>query len=151
MKSEKTTFEDFKAFCGRHEKFFAKPTVGTGGNGARVIAVDSDSLENLYAVCKEEKMMVEEIVQQHPDLAAFNEGSINTARVITLVCADGVPRILFSVVRFGRKGKNLYDMRNFGQRKKLFGKKARPFRRSANFDRRRTLAGLLRSCGYPFG
>jgi len=98
------TFDEFKKFCENHEKFFAKPTVGTGGKGARVIYTNEDTIENLYAICKEEEMMVEEQVQQHESLAAFNEGSLNTARVITLVCADGIPRILFSVVRFGRKG-----------------------------------------------
>ena len=98
------TFEEFKAFCERHDKFFAKPTVGTGGAGARVIETASAPLEELFEICQAEKMMVEEIVQQHESLAEFNRGSLNTARVITLVCADGVPRIIFSVVRFGREG-----------------------------------------------
>ena len=101
---EDCTFEEFKEFCEKHDKFFAKPTVGTGGKGARVIKVKEYSLEELYKICIEEKMMVEEQVQQHESLAEFNAGSLNTTRVISLVCADGVARILFAVVRFGRAG-----------------------------------------------
>lgn len=98
------TYEEFLAFCEKHERFFAKPVRGTGGAGARVIERDSETREKLFELCKAEDLILEDIVKQHPSLAEFNSGSVNTTRVITLMCADNVPRVMFSVVRFGRSG-----------------------------------------------
>jgi len=98
------TYEEFLAFCEKHERFFAKPVRGTGGAGARVIERDSETREKLFEICQNESLILEDIVKQHPSLAEFNAGSVNTTRVITLMCADNVPRVMFSVVRFGRSG-----------------------------------------------
>lgn len=99
------TLEEFQQFVKKHEKFFGKPIKGTGGSGARVIERDNYSLDKLYEICCEEKLILEELIQQHPALAEFNESTLNTVRVTTLLCADGTPRILLTVARFGRKGK----------------------------------------------
>ena len=98
------TYDEFLAFCEKHDRFFAKPVKGTGGEGARIIERDTETREKLFEICKAEELILEDIVTQHPTLAAVNKGSVNTARVITLMCPDNVPRIMFSVVRFGRPG-----------------------------------------------
>lgn len=98
------TYEEFLVFCEKHERFFAKPVRGTGGAGARVIERDSETREKLFEICQSESLILEDIVKQHPSLAEFNAGSVNTTRVITLMGADDVPRVMFSVVRFGRSG-----------------------------------------------
>lgn len=102
------TFEEFKAFTEKHDRCFAKPICGTGGGGARVLDLSSDTVENLYEICKADGLIVEEIIKQHPTLAEFNSSTLNTVRVNTLLCADGTPRVLLTVARFGRSG-NVVD------------------------------------------
>lgn len=98
------SYEDYLDFYRNHERFFAKPVRGTGGAGARVVVTGEQTAEDFYEICKEEQLILEDIVQQHEALAEFNADSLNTTRVITLVGVDNVPRIIFSVVRFGRSG-----------------------------------------------
>lgn len=101
-------FDEFKAFVEKHEKFFAKPIGRTGGAGARIIERDSDTVENLYKICKEEELLAEEIIQQHEELAKFNESTLNTLRVLTFVDSKKEPHVLLAVGRFGRAG-NVVD------------------------------------------
>lgn len=100
----KTDLEQFKHFLEKHDKFFAKPIDGSLGRGARVIKSNSDTPENLYKICKEERLIVEEIIVQHADIAAINDSSLNTLRINTVLCADGTPKIVSAVARFGRAG-----------------------------------------------
>ena len=102
------SFEEFKAFAEKHSRFFAKPVRGTGGAGARVIDTSEDTLENLYALCKKDELIVEQVIQQHDDLAAFNSTTLNTVRLNTLVGADNIPKVTLTVARFGRSG-NVVD------------------------------------------
>lgn len=104
----KCTIEEFGDFVKKHNKFFVKPICGTGGAGARVICADDHTLEELYDICKNEKLVIEEIIKQHALLGEFNESTLNTVRINTLLCADGTPRVLLAVARFGRSG-NVVD------------------------------------------
>lgn len=108
LDGSRCSFEEFVAFAKKHEKCFAKPIHGTGGAGARVLDLRSDTLENLFAICQKDGLIVEEVIKQHPSLAAFNESTLNTIRVNTILCADGKPRVVMNVVRFGRSG-NVVD------------------------------------------
>ncbi len=98
------TFEEFKAFAEKHEEFFCKPIRGTGGKGARVIQRNSDTLENIFAEAKEEGLIMEEVIRQHAEMAEFNASTLNTIRICTMLCADGVARVMLAVGRFGRAG-----------------------------------------------
>ena len=102
------SFDEFKQFLSRHEQFFGKPVRGSGGAGARIIKNDSDTAENLFAICQADDLIVEEIVKQHKDLAAVNESTLNTVRINTLHCADDTVKITLTVARFGRSG-NVVD------------------------------------------
>lgn len=102
--ASKVSYDEFLMFIEKHEKFFAKPVRGTGGQGARVIDRSSDTYENLYTCCKEENLILEEVIKQHPALAEFNSSTVNTVRVNTLWCADDVVRVVLTVARFGRAG-----------------------------------------------
>lgn len=99
------SFDEFKAFVERHDRFFGKPVRGTGGQGAHVIKTDVCPLEDLYESCRDNQLICEDVVRQHPDLAKINASTLNTVRVNTLLCADGTPRIVLTVARFGRSGK----------------------------------------------
>ena len=100
----KCEYEVFEKFVNKHEVFFGKPVRGTGGEGARVIERSSMPYDKLYEMCKAEELILEEVIKQHPSLAAFNESTLNTVRVNTLVCADGEVRVTLAVARFGRAG-----------------------------------------------
>lgn len=100
----KCTFEEFKTFFEKHERFFAKPVRGTGGKGARIIDRRSDTLENIFAIVKNEELIVEEVIEQHSELASFNTSTLNTLRVTTLLCANGESKVMLASGRFGRSG-----------------------------------------------
>ena len=107
-------FKEFCSFVEKHESFFAKPVKGTGGAGARIINRSDGSFEELYDICKTEELILEEIIRQHPTLEEFNDSTLNTVRVTTLLCADNVPRILLTVARFGRMGKSVDNFHGGG-------------------------------------
>ena len=98
------SFEEFVSFAKKHEKFFAKPTLGIQGIGARIIDTKTDTLENIFAVCRQEGILAEEIVQQHEALSNINNTTLNTIRVITMLDPQGTPHIMATAGRFGRKG-----------------------------------------------
>lgn len=102
------SFDEFNEFIQKHEEFFAKPVRGTGGAGARVIKRDSDSANNLFKICKDEGLIIEEIIKQNSEIAKFNQSTLNTVRMYTLVCADKSVKVMGAVARFGRAG-NVID------------------------------------------
>lgn len=104
------TIEQLREFVEKHEAFFAKPVCGTGGYGARAIKREEYTADQLFTICQEEKLILEEIIRQHPSLREFNESTLNTVRVNTLLCADGNVRVTLGLARFGRAGN---DVDNF--------------------------------------
>lgn len=58
-----------------------------------------------YDTCKKNKILLEEVLEQDCELAAFNNTAVNTIRVVTLICADDSVRIMAAVLRLSRKGK----------------------------------------------
>lgn len=100
----KAEFEEFEKFLNRHERFFVKPVGKSGGHGAGIIDRKQDTAENLYEFCRQERLIAEEIIEQHPSLAEFNVSTLNTVRVITFLPVDKEPRVLMAAARFGRNG-----------------------------------------------
>jgi len=105
LSARSTTIEEFKEFCKRNEKFFAKPNGGSIGQGAdvdryRIIEVAED-VEGLYRECVNDNLLLEGLITQHPDMAAFNESAVNTLRLCTLVKANGEPIVTNAIIRTG--------------------------------------------------
>lgn len=48
--------------------------------------------------------MFEEVVSQHNEIAEFNGSSVNTLRIVTMLCADDTVKIMAAVIRLGRSG-----------------------------------------------
>lgn len=107
---QETSFEEFQEFIKKHPRFFGKPIEGTGGYGAGVIDTKNENIEKLYSMCLKNKYIIEEIVQQHPEMAKFNKSTVNTIRLYSLLCADGKVRTMMANIRTGREGK---DVDNF--------------------------------------
>ena len=102
-------FEDFKRFVEKHQRFFSKPFGGSFGIGAQILNIDSsDDLEEMFLNLKSKKRLLEEIVTQHKELAAFCSDTVNTVRVNTFLDIHNVVHILTTGGRFGRMG-NVVD------------------------------------------
>lgn len=107
---DQISLEEFKDFVKKHPKFFGKPLTGTGGYGAGVIDTAGKNIEKLYKVCKDNKYIIEEIVEQHKEMAKFNKTTVNTIRLYSLLCADNSVKVMMANIRTGRQGK---DVDNF--------------------------------------
>lgn len=102
-----TDYKGFLTFINKHNTFIVKPNVGSGGLGVYSIKVDQENnLENLYKRLKSEKAIIEEVIRQNKELSEFNSSSVNTFRIVTLLCGNELePRIITGNLRLGRKGK----------------------------------------------
>lgn len=103
------SYDEFLGFIRRNNPFIAKPVSGTGGGGIECIDIDNNTnLQECFEYCRNNNYIIEEIIHQHKTLAEFNESTLNTIRVTTLLCADNIPRIVLATARFGRIG-NVVD------------------------------------------
>ncbi len=81
------------------EKIVLKPTLGLGGVGIQFVSrYNLDSHEPLIKAAKEE-YIVEEVIEQHPELKKVNPHSVNSVRVITFLCPDGTVEFLATVLK----------------------------------------------------
>lgn len=98
-------FPAFEKFCQGKTAFFAKPQGGSYGENSGLIRIDTgESLKDIFnRLLKISSYVLEDPIQQCPEMASFNPDSVNTVRLATLLTGDKVD-ILFSYVRCGRKG-----------------------------------------------
>lgn len=110
------TFEDFKAFCGKRDVFFAKQPVSYGGLGVKKIDLSAcPDLGGLYKSLKEEKLyLCEEAIVQHPDMSAVCPTSVNTVRVVTLLSSKNEPQIIYALMRMSSDGSGVDNISSGG-------------------------------------
>lgn len=112
------SYEEFDGFIKKHEGFFAKAKSGMFGKNAGKYNRDSYNTDNaslkLYKQLKANGCIIEQLIEQHPSLEKMNKSSVNTLRIVTLICSDGNPRIMAGVLRVGRKGKSADNFHHFG-------------------------------------
>lgn len=93
----------FYDFLSRHSRFIVKPFDGTGGKGIFVADLaDFADQKAMFAMIREKgHVVVEELIEQVPEMAIFNSSSVNTVRVPTLKLKERV--VVFSpFLRTGR-------------------------------------------------
>ena len=96
--------EMYDRFTAKHDRMFVKPRDGTYGKGVELL--ECSAPEAAYDKLFGKNVLLEEVIRQHPDMAAYNDSSLNSLRVVTLLRANGEPVLLpGSAVRFGRKGR----------------------------------------------
>ncbi len=102
-----TNFMEFLAFSLGLRKGFLKPVDLHGGMGTKIITMNRFDPRKKYKLYKklinEPKLILEEVIKQHPDMAAFYPGSINTVRIFSIV-KEGKIDNFASFVRFGVTG-----------------------------------------------
>ena len=96
---------DFAAFTGRHPTFIVKPVTGIGGKGVeRKTVTPGEDTGAMYRLLRENNQaLAEELVVQHPDLAALYPIAINTLRLYTFYNGREV-HVVRSVLKLGNHG-----------------------------------------------
>ena len=97
------SYEEFCRFADENKRFLVKPVRGSHGLGIRVEKVSGGgSLEDLYKKLQAEEVLLEELIVQHEELAAFNHSSVNTLRVVTLIDQAGQVNVMTANLRLGQ-------------------------------------------------
>lgn len=104
---EIATEEDIKKFFDSREKVFAKMKDLTCGIGAELLkTADFENSDAFIQYIREKHFAtIEDVIENHPDVAKMYPYSVNTMRMITLVDAKGEPHLLYSVFKMGRDGR----------------------------------------------
>ena len=104
-------FEVFREFAAKNPKFIVKPYNGTLGRNVAVYEPQSqEELREIFdtSIRKHGKLFCEAYVKQVKELAAFNESSLNTLRVPTVLTGDSPEtyqvHLFYPSIRFGRAG-----------------------------------------------
>ena len=101
---ESCSKEDFLSFAEKHPESFCKVSDGLQGIGAEQLDFRTQPAEAFWDEHKGEKIILEELIQQHHEMAEFNPSTVNTLRVVTFVCEDGTVKLLGAALRTGRAG-----------------------------------------------
>lgn len=91
-------------FLQKHQSFMAKPSCGSCGWGIEKLNTAAyDNLDALYEklVEKAPQLELEEIIEQHPAVAAIYPGSINTVRMVTIRGKSGKVYLVTAMFRIG--------------------------------------------------
>ena len=112
------TYNEFISFMSDKDAVFAKPTTGESGKGIERLAKDKfESLHQMYDYITDPTHrfgVIEEQLEQHPDLTAVYPHSINSYRIVTLLADDGQVHCVYAVAKFGNCGKVVDNMENDG-------------------------------------
>ena len=96
----------FADFVTRHPRIIAKNPGGVGGNG--ISLRDSADITDPAAVREEliaaGQVLVEEVLVQHPGMAALYPDSVNSLRMVSYLDPDGVVHVLAGVLKIGNGG-----------------------------------------------
>ncbi len=103
--------ESFAAFCDfldKHPEFMSKPYDGLGGASVKKEkAADITDRKAYYDYAAANRVFLEELVTQHPEMNRLCSASVNTMRMMTLN-DRGTPRLLWAGLRVGN-GVNAVD------------------------------------------
>ncbi len=109
------TQNQLEDFVSGRDAVIVKPNDGTGGKGVEKLALkDFSSVEELYNKLREDNVgVVEEVLEQHPELNALNPYSINTLRIVTIRNDTG-GHILYAHLRIGNGGRPVDNLHSGG-------------------------------------
>ena len=103
LDASKASADELAEFIKDQSYIFAKPNRGTCGNGIEKLAVaDFASPAALLDYVKSKNLLVlEQVLEQHPDMAKLHPQSVNTMRIVTDRVGDSV-HIAYIVLKVGR-------------------------------------------------
>lgn len=105
VSKETDNFDEFTDFCKKHPKFIAKEVDGGCGVGIKMVDVNTyGSTEEAYVdLSMSATWILEELIQQNEEIAAFNASSVNTVRFPSFRHGNKVVAAR-PCMRFGRQG-----------------------------------------------
>ena len=100
---EEATEEKLAAFLQKHPRFFVKPRTGSCGHGCFIHDAAPEAAPSAVKAALSDKgpCVWEEILAQHPDVAAYNPASLNCVRIVTLIDSGGDGHVIYAVQKFG--------------------------------------------------
>lgn len=100
--SKDMTFQDFCELCKSNSILIVKPEEGVEGKGIYKLntSVDSDWMQSKYEELLSGEYMIEEIIEQHPNMI-YGNTSVNTIRVHSILDRTGEVHILKCLLRAG--------------------------------------------------
>lgn len=115
LDTKDASLEDFKQFINGKPHFFIKQPDGMFGKGVdKVIVSDIEDIEKTFSEFKSKHMLCEETLTQCSEIAAFNDTSINTLRIVTIRKADGEVLVMGGLFRMGRKNRIADNFHHMG-------------------------------------
>ena len=94
-------YNEFLEFLDKHEVFMSKPYDGLGGADVKKeYSKDIENKEEYFNNAIKNRIFLEELVKQHPDMNKLCEKSVNTMRIMTFN-DHGKPRIIWMGLRVG--------------------------------------------------
>ncbi|MEE0992010.1 MAG: sugar-transfer associated ATP-grasp domain-containing protein [Bacteroidales bacterium] len=100
--NDRSTFYEFVTHC---PKFIAKPNTGSFGANTTIISVTDENKEDVFnrLLATRRSWILEELIEQVPDMAIFNPMSVNSVRIPTFRTNNGY-EIFGTFMRVGRAG-----------------------------------------------
>ena len=91
------------AFVKKYGTVIVKPAGGACGVGVFKLSSTDESgiAEVISRVTNGEKLIMEEVIVQHPEMARMNPASVNTIRVITMLDQKGKVHVINQCAKFG--------------------------------------------------
>ena len=101
------TDEEILAFLQRHDSVIVKPLTqskGVGVHRLKTTGILNDGMEEFLRNARRDKLLLEEVIRQHPVLASVNPSSVNTIRVATVRDRSSEVHIIGASLRGGGAG-----------------------------------------------
>ena len=104
---ETASDEDIKKFFESRNKIFAKMKDLSCGIGCELLEKDKFEDADAFVKYVREKgfATIEDVIENHPDVAKLYPFSVNTIRIITMLDAKGEPHCLYAVFKMGKDGR----------------------------------------------
>lgn len=116
ISTKNSNADQIRKFINKLGDVIVKPLSGIGGKG--VYKLKSSNVakieEFLSDVTKGKHYIVEELIKQHPDMAYFNESSVNTCRIETVMDKNGNVQLINTIVIIGGVGSDVSNTHNGG-------------------------------------
>ena len=100
----KEDYPAFEEFAKKHQRFFCKPFARALGRGTSIVEIgDSDPRQTFDKLVSSGTYILEELIEQCPEMSQFNHSSVNTIRTALVNTSRGA-EMLFAEIRCGRAG-----------------------------------------------
>ena len=114
------TFDEAVGLCNKYQKLVIKPTIESGGGkNVGILNINKGLTDqknlSINQVLKnyEKNFIIQEYLNQHPQMKLLNESSVNTLRIETLLIDNKIV-VLNSILRIGMKGLRIDNMSQGG-------------------------------------